>query len=547
MTDKPYIRLSKRMAVTVLLASLVPLYVFGMAIYWYLTNAQEEQQKESLRNLAVNQAKAIGLYLAERTSLVEVLVESASLEQLSREGELEKVLNLLNQRAKSFLDLGIIGANGYHVAYVGPYHLERLNYSESTWFLKTKVHGVYVSDVFLGYRGVPHFVVAVRKGHNPDSWILRATIDSDVFTQLVRSAQLSARGDAYIINQFGLYQTPPRFAGQILEPAGIQPQDLPVGRVTVRDRVTPDGRRVFSAFYWLEKEGWLLVVEEERASHGVAAGVVVAILALGSAIISGAVLFLLRLMIRQFEAQERRRAALDAQLAHSARLVSLGRMAAGVAHEINNPLAAIGELAGLVEDLMDEELVKASPNGELFRDNIIKIQQHVDRARGVTHRLLGFARRMEPHWDMVDINQVLKETYSFLEKEAMFRGVQVTLDLEAGLSLMKSDQAQLQQVFLNLLDNALDAVKSGGHVTIRSRRNGDGARVTFADDGPGVPPDCRDRIFDPFFTTKAPGEGSGLGLSISYSIMQKLGGDLRLLPDGGPGAVFEVNVSPAGE
>jgi two-component system NtrC family sensor kinase len=252
-------------------------------------------------------------------------------------------------------------------------------------------------------------------------------------------------------------------------------------------------------------------------------------------------------MIRQFEAQERRRAALDAQLAHSARLVSLGRMAAGVAHEINNPLAAIGELAGLVEDLMDEELVKASPNGELFRDNIIKIQQHVDRARGVTHRLLGFARRMEPHWDMVDINQVLKETYSFLEKEAMFRGVQVTLDLEAGLSLMKSDQAQLQQVFLNLLDNALDAVKSGGHVTIRSRRNGDGARVTFADDGPGVPPDCRDRIFDPFFTTKAPGEGSGLGLSISYSIMQKLGGDLRLLPDGGPGAVFEVNVSPAGE
>jgi two-component system NtrC family sensor kinase len=273
-----------------------------------------------------------------------------------------------------------------------------------------------------------------------------------------------------------------------------------------------------------------------------ARNVELAVLLLGSLLMVGVVLFLVRLLVRQLEKADRQRADQDAQLVHSARLVSLGRMAAGVAHEINNPLAAIGELSGLMDDLMDEEFVQTYPRGSKFKDNVAKIQHHVERARGVTHRLLGFARRMEPHHDTVEVNDVVNETCSFLEKEAMFRKVEIARELASNLPRIQSDRAQLQQVFLNLLNNAMDAVGENGHITLASRVDGNFVEVSVADDGPGIPPDLRERIFDPFFTTKAPGQGTGLGLAISHSIMQRLGGSLTFESQLGHGATFLVRI-----
>jgi two-component system NtrC family sensor kinase len=166
----------------------------------------------------------------------------------------------------------------------------------------------------------------------------------------------------------------------------------------------------------------------------------------------------------------------------------------------------------------------------------------VERARAVTHRLLGFARRMEPRQDSVDLNEVLEETCSFLEKEAMFKRVTIDKDLDRSLPQIKTDRAQLQQVFLNLLNNALDAVKEGGNIRLTTRAAGDHLEALVTDDGPGIPPEFKDRIFDPFFTTKGPGQGTGLGLSISHSIMQKLGGGLTFESQPGQGATFIVRL-----
>ncbi|MEW5721751.1 MAG: ATP-binding protein [Thermodesulfobacteriota bacterium] len=542
---KLYAQLARRMVLTALIVSLAPLYILGAGLWFYLSEVQQDRQIEALQTLAQNRASAIGVFLAERTSMLEALVETASLHQLTDVRTLENLLTLLNRRSPSFLDLGVIDSQGLQLTYVGPYALEHRNYSDAAWFLETRALGVHVSDVFLGYRGVPHFVVAVKKGNMPEAWILRATIDSEVFNRLVRMAQIGPQGDAYIINHEGLFQTPPRFGGRILEQAALDPRRAPRS-ISVESRSTPDGRKVLTAFAWLPKEDWLLVIEESPATENLTRGVVLAVLGLGSLLIAGSIFILVRLMVHQLEHQDRKRAALDAQLAHSARLVSLGRMAAGVAHEINNPLAAIGELAGLMEDLMDETMA-ARPHGALFKENVVKIQQQVDRARSVTHRLLGFARRMEPRWDRVDVNHVLKEAYHFLEREATYRNVNVELELDQNLPLVKSDQAQLQQVFLNLIDNALDAVSAGGHVFLQTRLDADKVVVSVTDTGPGVPRAIQDKIFDPFYTTKVPGEGVGLGLSISHSIMQKLGGDLSLESDPGRGARFLVTLPLAAE
>ena len=220
-------------------------------------------------------------------------------------------------------------------------------------------------------------------------------------------------------------------------------------------------------------------------------------------------------------------------------------MAAGVAHEINNPLAAIGELAGLMEDLIDPEFLSRWPHAKLFQENVQKIQLHVDRTRGITHRMLGFARRMEPHQDTINVNDVVNEALSFIEREASFRDVELNRRLDPDLPMIKSDRAQLQQVFLNLLNNAFDAVSHGGRIAVTSAVSGDSLVVTVEDNGTGIPPELHDRIFDPFFTTKAPGEGSGLGLSICHTIMKGLGGSLGFETTPGKGTIFTVRLPRA--
>jgi two-component system NtrC family sensor kinase len=540
-----YQQLARRMALTALAVALVPLYLIGGSIYLYFRSSHRHNQEVELRNLALNRVNAVQLFLSERTALLEVLVHNSSLETLTAPGELRNILRLLNRRSFSFLDLGVIDRNGDHVAYVGPYELEHRNYADAPWFEQTMLRGVFVSDVFLGFRGVPHFVVAVKSEVDSPPWVLRATIDSDVFTRLVRSAQVGVSGDAYIVNRAGQFQTPPRFGGEAPPGAPFDVGMAPPG-VNVLTRTTADGRELLSAFAWLATKDWLLVIDRDpREARGpllLSRNLELATLGIGTLLIAGAVLFHVRLMVRELEGQDRNRAALEAQLAHSGRLVSLGRMAAGVAHEINNPLAAIGELSGLMEDLIDDQFVRATEHGELFRSNVRKIQEHVDRARSVTHRMLGFARRMEPRQDTFNPNEVAEEALSFIEREASFRGVQLTRQLDPAMPMIRSDRSQLQQVFFNLLNNALDAVADGGHIVIRSRVIDDQVEVAVEDNGVGIPRENQDRIFDPFFTTKAPGEGTGLGLSISHSIMQTLGGSLRFESEPGKGTTFWVQL-----
>jgi two-component system NtrC family sensor kinase len=525
--------------------TLIPLWLLGTAIYLYFASAVEQNQRSQLHALALNRSAAIQLFLDERVSTLEVLAHTASRDELTVPGELRNLLDILNESQHSFVDLGIIDASGEHLAYEGPFPLEDRNYGGEPWFQETLQRGVHISDVFLGFRGVPHFVIAIRREDRPEPWILRATIDSVVFIRLVRSGQVGLTGDAYIVNRAGLFQTPPRFGGTILEQAPFNPNIAPPG-VNVVFRETRETGRVMTAFAWVASKDWLLVIDRDPAEPAVPLKQtlrleLIALIAT-SLLVGGAVIFHVRQLVTRLAAEDETRVRTEAQLAHSARLVSLGRMAAGVAHEINNPLAVIGELAGLMEDLIDPEFVKTSQHGELFSDNVRKIQRHVDRTREITHRLLGFARRMEPQRDNVNVNEVTREALSFIESEASFREIELVQQLDRDLPIIKSDQAQLQQVILNLLNNALDASSPGGRVAVSTSADRDSVTIEVEDVGAGIPDELKDRIFDPFFTTKGPGEGSGLGLSICYTITRGLGGSLTFDSHVGEGTTFRVRL-----
>jgi two-component system NtrC family sensor kinase len=223
-------------------------------------------------------------------------------------------------------------------------------------------------------------------------------------------------------------------------------------------------------------------------------------------------------------------------------MAALGKMAAGIAHEINNPLAVIGEKAGWMKDLLRKEDLAHSKNFQEFADSVGKIEHHINRAKKITHRLLSFGRRMEPVTERVDINHTLEETIEFLLNEARYRNIEIQTEFDAELPQITSDSAQLQQVFLNIINNGIDAIGKNGFIYIKTNHLAKNNRVAIeiTDNGPGIPKQMLDKIFDPFFTTKEVGRGTGLGLSISYSIVEKLGGRMMVASEEGKGSTFTI-------
>ncbi len=241
-------------------------------------------------------------------------------------------------------------------------------------------------------------------------------------------------------------------------------------------------------------------------------------------------------------ASDREKAKSDEVLIHESKMAALGKMAAGVAHEINNPLAVIGEEAGWMKDLLKDEDVSQSKTFQEFEESIKKIEYHANRVKKVTHRLLGFARRMEPTVEKVMVNTVLEECVSFLENEARYRNITIGKELSADIPAIPTDPSQLQQVFLNLINNSIDAIGKDGRITLRTEHqpHSDYVTVKISDTGPGIPKEALAKIFDPFFTTKEVGKGTGLGLSISYSIIEKLGGTITVDSKVGKGTTFTI-------
>jgi two-component system NtrC family sensor kinase len=222
------------------------------------------------------------------------------------------------------------------------------------------------------------------------------------------------------------------------------------------------------------------------------------------------------------------------------RLASIGRLATGVAHEINNPLAIINEKAGLLKDLLG--LRSDFDQKEKFLGLIDSVLRSADRCKAVTHRLLGFAKHMDVCTESIDIPSLLREVVGFLGKEAEVRDIQIQITGDDSVPMIESDRGQLQQVFLNLLNNAVGAVNDGGRIDIAVTAEGkDWVSIDVADDGVGIAKESLDHIFEPFYTTKK-GTGTGLGLSITCGIVERLGGDVTVKSEEGKGTRFTVRL-----
>jgi len=449
--------------------------------------------------------------------------------------------------------LGVVDHQGRQIAYSGPLELTGVNYSSAEWFEQAINNPFYISDVFQGMRGAPHFILSVRQERNGMPWILRATIDFGEFNNLVEFLRIGETGIAFILNSDGQFQTKPI--------AGIDTDDL-IGlikdsRLTdqanlVTRKSTPDGIEVIYAMAQLKGGDWTMVIQQEAADAfsdlKQTQRIVLLFILIGGLGIIAASLFLSKRLVsrisqsdKEKESAVKKEEMMSLQVIETGKLASVGELAAGIAHEINNPVAIMIEEAGWVGDLLEEEDLDGSDNKEeLFRAlNQIKTQGR--RCKEITHKLLSFARKTDSRIVEISVANLLTEITYLSSQRAKYSNVEIITNFEENLPPVPASETEMQQVFLNLVNNALDAMeKTGGIITLGAKQAGNNIIVTVSDNGPGIAGANIARVFDPFYTTKPVGKGTGLGLSICYGIINKIGGDINVHSTKGEGATFEI-------
>ena len=224
----------------------------------------------------------------------------------------------------------------------------------------------------------------------------------------------------------------------------------------------------------------------------------------------------------------------QSQLVQSTKLAAIGELAANVAHEINNPLTTVLGFASFIAERLKE--------GDPMKEEMGLIQEEASRARDIVRDLLQFSRQRDFMPEAADINVVLEQVVTMVRRQGALNVVTVKEEYTSGLPMVEMDVPRIKQVFLNIINNAVYVMATGGTLTIRTAAIGDGVNVSFTDSGPGIAPEHRDRIFDPFFTTKPEVSGTGLGLSVSLGIVQSHGGRIDVATEVGKGSTFIVSL-----
>lgn len=538
---KNYAILRRILAAGFFVSGIIPIIIIATVSIYDFKELSLKNIENTARQVVEHRNDVLNTFLQGQVNFLSTLINLYPLDHLENRDNLKALFLAINREGKEgvIVDLQLIDTTGTQLAYIGPYKekIKGKNYKDAPWFSQVLVRGTHVSDVFTGYRNYPHFVIALTDPMK--TYVLRATINSSIFNSLLYSAQIGPNGDAYILNSNGEFQTP-----SLQRTTTLDPTEIRMLKHHVDTEVATDDTYLYAS-KWLNGNLWLLVVKTSITDNLEVFYHYRTRIILTVVLIS--VLFLLfsigisRLIVARLERTDREQNALDQQMAHIEKMANIGRLAAGIAHEINNPLQLIQMQAGWIEELLAEEKPENIENLAEYQKSVGKIKQHVTRAGTITHRLLGFSRKISAEYD-VQVNELLRETISFLESEANSNNIVLNLQFDENLPTLRTDGSQVQQVLLNLIENSLDAVGADGQIDIITTRTKDELHIRIADNGPGIKPEVMRKLWEPFYTTKEPGKGTGLGLSICSDIAHKLGGQITAenRPEGG--AVFTLQL-----
>ncbi|HBE95287.1 MAG TPA: two-component sensor histidine kinase [Desulfovibrio sp.] len=546
-----YAKFRRAMTLVVTAVSMTPLLLLSAVLYFNYHAVYESKVIDHLEAVVERHALAIDEFLFERRQNVHMQVDSYPYEQLRDETLLyDRLRKMQSNYSNDYVDLGLVDENGLQMAYAGPFRLLQADYGTAEWFRQAIAEERYISDVFSGMRGAPHFIVTAQ-GHRTDgrAFVLRATIDFAHFNERVRHIRMGTTGLAFLINRHGEFQT------------GLRPDEIVDREALARiiginfaegvpvhlEKTNAQNQAMIYVAYPLKIKDWILVFQQDKHDafeHLYSAQLIsVSVLLLGGLAIIGTALALIRRMVQRISVAEQDQEVLQKQVVETGKLAAIGELAAGIAHEINNPLAIMVEHAGWIGDLMKAENTAAMKGYPEMDNSLREIEIQGRRCKEITHKLLSFARRTDSRVQETQLNDLIEEVIEVSAQKARYGNTTINLELDPALPVVRISPTEMQQVLLNLVNNAIDAMnKEAGAITIRTRSEDAWAVIEVEDNGQGIPEANMARIFEPFYTTKPVGKGTGLGLSICYGIIDKSGGTINVSSTVGVGTTFTVRL-----
>ena len=538
-------RIWKRAVLVTATVALVRVIIWALAGYRLNLDTTESELVLRTSQLVSNSWRSVFLFMSERRLVLEFIAHDHTFENLNDKAHLAAMLDNLNKRFGGFMDLGLIDSSGIQQAYVGPHGLGGLDYSNEPWFRQVLKHGDYTSDLVVGYRKEPHLDFAVKRDLPGGSFfVLRAALDAQKFNELIAQFEVGKKSDAFVINREGLLQTPSRYYGSVLKKIQIRIPDYS-SKAQVFESKNDKNERMVIGYAVIPETPFILMIVKQKgeliqpwyktgwAFTGILATSILMILLVTLAVASH--------LVDQIHAADQERVDTLHQVEHTNKMVSLGRLASGVAHEINNPLAIINQKAGHIRDIFT--LTEAYKKDPKLIDLVDSVLATVHRCAEVTKGLLDFARHLNVSIQTINLQEIINEVQGVLSKEAEFRSISVEVDLADNIPQFESDRGKLEQIFFNLFNNAIAVMNDGGHLEIKAEReDADFVSITFSNNGPGITEADLEHVFEPFFYSRTGEIGTGLGLAVTYALVQEIAGQISVESVPGRGTRFNIRL-----
>jgi two-component system NtrC family sensor kinase len=543
-TSAYFRQLKLRLRIGFLIAFVVPMVSLSVYFHFQFTFTLKERAKLNLLAIAESQRNTVDLFLQERVVNIFSQFQSEEFSLAPNQHTMENFLKNLRRVSDAFIDVGFLNEKGIQIGYAGPFpFLQGRSYTNEKWFvsLMQQDRNHFISDIYQGFRNKPHFTIAVKQIIDGNLLAMRATLDPDKFYLFLRTMDHGQGVDSALINDQGIYQIVDPGRGMLLGISDFRPLNTTGTGV---QEINKNGTPILIAYAWLKETPWALIVKEPlKISHGkmyFARKIIISSTVLIIVIVAVLIWFITDYLIKKAQDNAENREQLQLQLLHASKLASVGELATGVAHEINNPLAIVIATTGVIRDMLNPEFkLDASP------ENIIKeldtIDSAVYRARTITRQLLDYGRKNPPRPVACNLNQLLDDVMSGFKQRAFeVENIEIKKQFDPELPDIVADPDQIRQIFLNLINNAGDAISESGTITITTTSDGKQVRATITDTGRGMTAEQMKKIFEPFYTTKEPGEGTGLGLSVSLGIVKSMGGDIDVQSMPNAGSSFTV-------
>ncbi|MEX1303387.1 MAG: ATP-binding protein [Desulfotignum sp.] len=496
-----------------------------------------------------NAKRSMRFFLEERLNALRFIVNELPYYTLIDNEHLAKILSNLKLGFGGFTDLSTIDDDGSQIAYAGPFNLEGKNYKDQPWFVQSIQQDNFISEVFTGYRDIPHIIISVRaETAYGRHFLLRATLDTQRLMSMLSSYKTNVHTDIFLMNHAGILQTQSTIYGKIFTPTPI---DVPAFSDTTQViRPEDSGENAYVVGYsYIATEAvttpFILMVYKKKSdvmstwlNLGKTFNWIIGLCCLVMMVI---ITLVSTFMVNQLFLADQTKAETMLKMEQSQQLASIGQLSAGIAHEINNPLALINETAGYLKDLY-QYADEHQSDGEII-ELLDDILEAVSRCGTITSQLLGFVRQFDVQISSVNVEKMITGILSFHKKETEYKGIHVTTTIAPGVPAIETDRGKLQQILLNLINNAFQAIEANGCLDITvSHLPPNKVSIEIKDTGCGIPEENLKRIHEPFFSTKKDKLGTGLGLSITYGLVKKLQGTIRVESSEGVGTIFTVTL-----